>query len=343
MSRDRRLPRATPHRPFIPDPAQMALRPEVSGNTVNGLGETEPRRPSMVYWAPDPDTIPHGAMQRWFYTVDPGDPRFDAARAERHAMAAAPPAPLAPERADRSPEDWTAALARFPRAGLCEKTGVARMRPDWVYDHAEVPERTVLVFGVQHDYDEISRAPHSDAGAEVMAQYNRAARVAIEAANWLRAQGWPARPVTGPMTGEITLIPPALEAGFGELGKHGSLIDREMGASFRLSAVVTDAPFAPTPRAEHGIDAFCAACRVCEDACPPLAISPDKQTVRGVTRWYVDFDACLPFFNQTQGCAICIAVCPWSRPGTGPRLAEKLARRAARLTDEETGTDAAPT
>jgi epoxyqueuosine reductase len=131
----------------------------------------------------------------------------------------------------------------------------------------------------------------------------------------------------------VTLIPPALACGFGELGKHGSLITPKMGASFRLSAVLTDAPFEPTPAKEYGIDSFCLHCRVCEDACPPEAILEDKQTVRGEVKWYVDFDKCLPFFNQTHGCAICIAVCPWSRPGVGPRLAEKLSRRAARVGD----------
>ena len=135
------------------------------------------------------------------------------------------------------------------------------------------------------------------------------------------------------MAGKITLIPPALACGFGELGKHGSLITPEMGASFRLSAVLTDAPFAPTPPREFGIDDFCASCRVCEDACPPEAIFSEKQTVRGMKKWYVDFDKCLPFFNQTHGCAICIAVCPWSRPGVGVNLAAKLARRAERLQD----------
>ena len=51
-------------RPFTPDPAQIALKPAISGNAINGLGETAPRRPRTVYWAPDPDTIAHGAMQR---------------------------------------------------------------------------------------------------------------------------------------------------------------------------------------------------------------------------------------------------------------------------------------
>ncbi|WP_211205685.1 4Fe-4S dicluster domain-containing protein [Limimaricola hongkongensis] len=108
------------------------------------------------------------------------------------------------------------------------------------------------------------------------------------------------------------------------------MIDRDLGTNFRLSAVLNDAPFAPTPPREHGIDAFCASCRICEDACPPEAIYPEKQQVRGAHKWYVDFDQCLPFFNEHHGCGICIAVCPWSRPGVGPNLAAKLARRTGR-------------
>ena len=139
--------------------------------------------------------------------------------------------------------------------------------------------------------------------------------------------------MTGPMATKLTMIPPAIACGFGELGKHGSIINREMGASFRISAVLTDAPFEPTVADAFGVDDFCSSCRICEDACPPEALFQTKKTVRGQEKWYVDFDKCLPFFNQHQGCAICIAVCPWSRPGVGPRLAEKLVRRAERLGD----------
>jgi epoxyqueuosine reductase QueG len=204
------------------------------------------------------------------------------------------------------------------------------MNAAWIYEGAQVSQRTILVLGFAHDYAAIATAPEPTAGAEVIRQYGRAAAAANYVAGWLRQQGWAAEPVTGPMTGKVMLIPPAIACGFGELGKHGSLINAEFGASFRLSAVLTDAPFAPTPPRTFGVDEFCAHCRVCENACPPGAIGPDKQTVRGIEKWYVDFDRCLPFFNETQGCAICIAVCPWSRPGVGANLAAKLARRAGR-------------
>ncbi|MCA0870619.1 4Fe-4S dicluster domain-containing protein [Seohaeicola saemankumensis] len=327
------MARANPYRPFTPDPEQTARAPDVSGNAINGLGETAHRRPRMVYWAPDPDDIPHGELQRYFYTQSARVAAFADKRAARQAVLDAPLPPVADRRVTRPPDEWTAALDDFIANGACEKTGVARMQPDWVYDGHHIPQSRVIMIGVAHDYDAIATAPDPRAGLEVMQQYTRAAAAAKTIAGWLRQQGWEAEPVTGPMTGALAMIPPALACGFGELGKHGSLINPDMGASFRLSAVLTDAPFAPTPPQSHGIDAFCQNCRICEDACPPEALSPDKQTVRGTTKWYVDFDKCLPFFNQTHGCAICIAQCPWSRPGVGLNLAAKLARKRQRDAD----------
>ena len=262
-----------------------------------------------------------------------GVPAFGEAREKRRLINEAPLPPVAPEPADHPPEAWTGMLDRFVEAGDCEMIGVAEMNPDWAYEGQTVRRSRVIVLGVQHDYDNIKTAPEDAAGMEVLMQYTRAGAAAKKITGWLHEQGWEAEAVTGPLTGSITLIPPALACGFGELGKHGSIINPEFGASFRLSAVLTDAPFAPTPPREFGIDEFCHNCRICEDACPPEALSPDKKTVRGETKWYVDFDKCIPFFNQTHGCAICIAVCPWSRPGVGMNLAAKLAKRAERLAD----------
>jgi epoxyqueuosine reductase QueG len=126
------------------------------------------------------------------------------------------------------------------------------------------------------------------------------------------------------------MVPAAIEAGFGELGKHGSIINRRLGSSFRLAAVLTDAPLEPTPADSFGVDEFCAGCRVCTDACPPDAIAPEKRLVRGATKWAVDFDRCLPYFAVSYGCGICIAVCPWSTPGTAPRLAANMERKQRR-------------
>ena len=55
----------------------MALWPNVSGNDINGLGDQNMRQPNYVYWGNDPDDIAFGALQKWFYSVDPGIPEFD--------------------------------------------------------------------------------------------------------------------------------------------------------------------------------------------------------------------------------------------------------------------------
>ena len=331
------MPKSNPHRPFTPDPQQLDRVPDIAGNTINGLGEQAFRRPDMVYWAPQADDIPHGEMQKYFYLRSNDVPQFAEARARRLAINEAPLPAVAPDPAQHSPATWTALLDRFVDSGDCERIGVAEMDPDWAYEGQHVPQSRIIIVGVQHDYDQISAAPDPEAGLEVVRQYTRAGAAAKGITSWLHQQGWAAEAVTGPLTGTVTMIPPTLACGFGELGKHGSIINPELGASFRLSAVLTDAPFAPTPPREFGVDDFCMNCRICEDACPPEALSPDKQTVRGVTKWYVDFDKCIPFFNETHGCAICIAVCPWSRPGVGLNLAAKLAKRATRLEAESAG------
>lgn len=323
-----------PHRPFVPRPDQMALWPGVSGNQINGLGEADVRPPRLVYWATNPDTIAHGALQRWFYQVDPDNPQLAQARAQRAGLLTEPLAPLTGDPVERMPTEWNADLQAMQDEGRFEAWGVAQMDPAWVYEGQAVTQRRIVMLGVAHDPAQIATAPAATAGAEVVRQYGRAAAAAKSVASWLRQRGWDAEPLTGPMTGKVAMIPPALACGFGELGKHGSIIHPVHGASFRLAAVLTDAPLAPTPPSQHGIDAFCAHCRVCEQACPPEAIAPDKQLVRGQWKWYVDFDRCLPFFNQTHGCAICIAVCPFSRPGIGAKLVAKLARRAERRDDE---------
>ena len=319
-----------PHRPFTPDPEFLDLLPDDWGNPVNGLGEDVVRQPAVVWWAPDVESVPFGEAQKWFYKKEVPGPELVEKRQKRQEILSAPLPDVAESAVARTPKEWTQLLGRFIEAGDCERVGVAQMKPEWVYSGKKVSFKNVIMLGVQHNYDKLKSAPDQVCGTDVSHQYNRAASVAKKVAAWLRQQGWDAKPVTGPMAGDIVMIPPALECGFGELGKHGSIINPEFGSAFRLGAVLTDAPFAATPKREFGIDDFCSRCRVCENACPPIAITADKQMVRGTQKWYVDFNKCIPYFAETSGCAICIAVCPWSIPGVGLNLAEKLARRAER-------------
>ena len=309
----------------------MKLAPTVSGNTINGLDEEKVRKPKVVYWATEPSKIPHGEMQKWFYTVDPCLPDFPEERQKRTNIQNMPLPPISAKVSEYNSDIWSEKLERFVTEGICEKIGVAELDQAWVFEGYSTNKSRIIITGVQHDFENINRAPEPEAGAEVMRQYTRAANAAMKIAFWLHSEDWEAKALTGPMASTLTMIPAAIAAGFGELGKHGSIINPEFGSSFRLSAVLTDAPLPLSTPLSHGVDDFCSACRVCEDACPPFAILPEKKTVRGVKKWYVDFDKCLPFFNQHHGCGICIAVCPWSLPDVGLNLARKLARKRNRV------------
>jgi hypothetical protein len=64
--------------------------------------------------------------------------------------------------------------------------------------------------------------------------------------------------------------------------------------------------------------------------CPPQAIFDDKQWVRGEHKWYVDFDKWVPCFNEARGCGVCLAACPWSKPGVSESLTVKMLRKRER-------------
>ena len=194
----------------------------------------------------------------------------------------------------------------------------------------------VVVLAVAMDQPRLAQVwPDHGSVIEVMAQYNRGVRAAKALADFIRGHGFEGDGHGGPIAGPFTLIPAALACGMGELGKHGSIINRAHGSSFRLAAVTTDLPLAPDAPDMFGADDFCASCQVCARACPPGAIAHEKQWVRGARKWYVDFDKCVGYFNETWGCGICIAVYPWSAPGRAPGLARRMTARRRRLTEGE--------
>ena len=72
----------SPYRPFAPNPDQLALMPELSGNAINGMGESKFRRADPLYWH-DPATLHHGELQKWFYTQNTDNDAINEARDER--------------------------------------------------------------------------------------------------------------------------------------------------------------------------------------------------------------------------------------------------------------------
>ena len=313
---------------FTPLPEVLAVLPDVSGNDINGLGDDTGRQPTPVLWH-DPDILAHGELQTWFF-ANGCAPGADTHRLKNLQFMKTPLPELAPTRPDWNAEKWTAEVKEAALAREADIVGIARLDQDWVFEGYEAPYDWIVVLGVAMDYACLSTAPSEKSQAEVHKQYGRATRAAHSLAGWMRRHGWDASPHGGPFAGPVLMIPAAIAAGLGELGKHGSIINRQFGSSFRLACVLTDMPLIPDASDIFGADDFCKSCQICVRVCPVDAIYSEKQMVRGTMKWYVDFDECILYFVENNGCGICIGQCPWSQTGVAPRLAEKLTKRKKR-------------
>ncbi len=311
--------------------------PEISGNTVNGLGESNPRKPSPFFWHP-PHRQTHGKLQKKVTDYHRQSPAI------REEFSPTPPGGRGPKTIEQSPEvvdkdaaEWSDIVKHFALSNESDLVGITAMDPLYVYEGYEVNEPWVITIGVTMDYEELSQAPPSfdnPATAVVVAkEYNRAARACRYLANYILSQGYYAKAYQGPYASALNMLPAALASGFGELGKHGSIINRTYGSSIRLSAVTTDMPLIADQQDEFGADDYCTRCKACSNACPPGAIADEKQLVRGEMKWYVDFDKCIPYFGEALGCAICLSRCPWSRPGNATNILKSLAKRNAKKHD----------
>lgn len=307
----------------------MAVWPDASGNTVNGLGEAEGGRPRPVFWRYDGSTA-HEPVMLYFFERDADNERIKDARRYRKRMDAIPVEDVAPEKIEKSAAEWTAEVKAAALELGADVVGICAYRPEWTFEDRPQPKGAwAVMMGFAHVYENMNTAPHEDAYVEVMNQYERAGGTAKRLTNWIRERGHVAEPKTGPMTEDVLMIPAAIAAGLGELGKHGSIINRTYGSSFRLSMVTTDMPLVADKPDVFGADMFCESCQVCANACPPDAIYREKQMVRGQRKWYVDFDKCVPYFVDNKTCGLCLAVCPWSRPGIADNLVQKMAKRMA--------------
>jgi epoxyqueuosine reductase len=322
---------ANPRRPkkgtYRPQPETLALL-KASGNPINGLGETTPRRPSPFFWHP-PDQHPWGDLQfaaRKSSRKCPGaSEAFQAAYSYPELIA------IAGEQNVATAELFSANARAFALAHEADAFGVAAMDPLYIFEGYTIDQPWVIVLAFAHNYQRLKEVPSDETNGvgvcDVGDQYARGTRASYALTNWIRAQGYRADPYPGPMAGALVLIPPAIAAGLGELGKHGSLISRQFGAGVRLAGVTTNMPLVSTRQDPFGADDFCKTCQACAHACPPGAISEHKQMVRGVERWYVDFDKCIPYFVESASCGICIAECPWTRPDARPKLLAAMASR----------------
>ncbi len=125
---------ANPRRPkrgsYQPKPETLALL-KVSGNPINGVGETTPRKPSPFFWHP-PDKNPWGGLQivaRENSRKSPGSVEaFQAAYSYPELI------PVAEVR-NQAPAEWLSAeLKQFALAHESDDVGIAAMDSLYVFE-----------------------------------------------------------------------------------------------------------------------------------------------------------------------------------------------------------------
>jgi epoxyqueuosine reductase QueG len=164
---------------------------------------------------------------------------------------------------------------------------------------------------------EFQVVPSRESAIECLRVYHTLGETVIKLAAYLRSIGYACK-IEHPIgDSDLLHIPIGLKAGFGELGRHGSIINPKLGPLFRMGSVATSIPLAIDHPIDAGIAKFCDACRACRKFCPPHAI-PDERSPHagkdhlGYDRYVVDTGRCFPYFAKYSYCSICLPVCAYN-------------------------------
>jgi ferredoxin len=138
-------------------------------------------------------------------------------------------------------------------------------------------------------------------------------RIAVELAQEIRELGFPARAHFGRWA-EVQVLPLAIQAGLGEIGKNGLVISRKFGPRGSFPIVTTDLPLVPDTQEDLGIQEFCQVCNKCARVCPVDAVSyGELPKMDGIARWQVDGQKCWTYLKTNPKCMACTGACPYNK------------------------------
>lgn len=195
--------------------------------------------------------------------------------------------------------------------------GICEIEPQDIYKGRVLHEKYAIAVGQKMLWREFQAVPSHDSAVECLRIYYTLGEIIIQLANYIRSLGFPCK-IEHPIgDSDLLHIPIGLKAGFGELGRHGSIINPEIGPLFRMGSVVTDLEMECDKPIDAGIAAFCDNCRACRIYCPAKAI-PDHRSPEagkdhlGNDRYVVDTSKCFPYFAKYNYCSICLPVCVYN-------------------------------
>ena len=195
--------------------------------------------------------------------------------------------------------------------------GICEIEPTDVYRGRVVTETYALAVGQRMRWREFQVVPSRESAIECLRVYYTLGETVIKLATYLRSIGYACK-IEHPIgDSDLLHVPIGLKDGFGELGRHGSIINPRLGPLFRMGSVATSMPLAIDHPIDAGIAKFCDACRACRKFCPADAI-PDERTPEagkdhlGYDRYVIDTGRCFPYFAKHSYCSICLPVCAYN-------------------------------
>lgn len=216
-----------------------------------------------------------------------------------------------------SPEEAAATIKAKALEFGADMVGICAIEPSDIYRGKTVTEKFAVAVGQRMLWRKFQVVPSQESAIECVRIYHSLGESIIKLAAWIRSQGYACR-IEHPIgDSDLLHIPIGLKAGFGELGRHGSIIHPKHGPLFRMGSVVTDIQMATDHPVDAGIAAFCDKCKACRIYCPAKAV-PDNRSPEagkdhlGNDRYVVDTGKCFPYFAKHNYCSICLPVCVYN-------------------------------
>jgi epoxyqueuosine reductase len=265
-------------------------------------GMADPVLASMVH-ALGLETAPH-------YTA--ATPKIQAYRDSWVKLAKFRDGPVNPQRLEVSdPAEMTKQIKAKAMELGANMVGICRLKPHMIDLGEDLPHEFVIVACVAEDYEKVVHGANA-VEEEAMRVYAKCTEIATELAAYIRDLGYPALAHHNGGSA-VQAIPIFYQVGFGELGRHGSLINEKYGASFRPGFVTTDLPLTEDQPREFGVQDFCMNCNVCQLNCPGDAIPKEHVMTHGIKRWLIDLEKCYPYSRlRDEYCHLCVDVCPYN-------------------------------
>ena len=265
------------------------------------------------------------------------------------------PAPTG--RPETSPKEASQIVRKAAQLLGADQVGFAELDRRWVYSHyfdEETKKDFPIKFSDEPGYEECDQPIRLEDGTRVIPKemkyvvvmlhewgkdldgtehaptllseglstlaYARMAPTLWMLAEFIRGLGYNAIPAANDTA---LSIPLAVDAGLGQMGRHGLLINPKVGARCRISKIFTDLPLEPAGAVDSGITEFCNACLKCVPKCGTKAITTGDRSFEplaesnsaGVLSWKVDATKCMTFQNRVGStCSTCVRRCAWTKP-----------------------------